>query len=335
MPRLHILTQYLWPDDAPTGVYAEQVADAIGARGVDVRLVAGSGQYRAGARRPPRTPILRLDHRLGRRGKLISTALEYRAVHGAFARYVAREVTQGDVVIVTSAPPTSLFLHEHVRRRGAVGVYWLQDYYPELIRGVWDAPRMLLGRLRSTWDRALGRWDHVVKSAANLAYAGANASVIRNWNTIEPGEPRPAEARTALYSGNLGYGHDVDAFLAMCRRLHGEGYAVTVRGDGPGMRRLPSWIRAEAPLASPGELLASYWRAEVHLVAADPRLPAAIFPSKLWNARAVGRPIAASGFAGPMAAELELAREVDFRGHLPQWVEFVLGVMARGGRADA
>jgi hypothetical protein len=235
-------------------------------------------------------------------------------------------------VVVTSAPPTTISLHRVIHRRGALGVYWLQDFYPQLVRGIWDPPGPVTRCLGAAWTRALARWDHVVKSAANLGYAGPNATVIRNWNTLEPGPPRPARPRTALYSGNLGYGHDLGAFLAMCQALRDDGYQVTVRGDGPGMRRLPAWIRAEAPLADPGDLVASYWDAELHLVAGDPALPDAIFPSKLWNSLAVGRPVRASGFGGPMAEELEVALRVDFRRHLDQWVAFLESVLAPGGR---
>lgn len=327
--RLHILTQYVWPDDAPTGIYAEQVADAVAERGVEVRLVSGAGVYRPGGRRAPRTPILRLRHRPGCRGSLWSTALEYAVLHRAFGRYLASEVEPGDVALLTSAPPTTLFLHGRIRRRHAVGVYWLQDYYPQLIRGLWNAPRFLLSRLKRVWEKSLARWDHVVKSAANLGYAGSNARVLRNWNTLAPGEPRPAHPRTALYSGNLGYGHDLDAFLSLCSRLRGEGYEVTVRGDGPGMARLPSWVRIEKPLKNPEDLRASYWEAELHLVAGDPDLPDAVFPSKIWNSLAVGRPILASGFSGPLAEEFDRALKSDFRLHLTQWVEFLLAVLDR------
>lgn len=331
-PRLHILTQFAWPDDAPTGIYAEHVADAVASRGVDVRLVTGSGSYRRGARLPPATPILRLEHWHGRRGRLVSTALEYGSVHRAFARYLEGEIASGDVVVLTSAPPTSVFLHANVQRRGALGIYWLQDFYPQLVRGVWGAPRFALSRMHRAWTRALAAWDHVVKSAGNLGYDGPNAQVIRNWNTIEPGERRAARPRTALYSGNLGYGHDVRAFVEMCTRLRVDGFEITVRGDGPGMSRLPAWIRRAAPLESPEELVASYHEAEVHLVAADPRLPDAIFPSKLWNARAVERRICASGFAGAMAAELEVALRADFRQHPWRWAELLLDAVGRAGR---
>jgi colanic acid biosynthesis glycosyl transferase WcaI len=334
-PVVHILTQYLWPDDAPTGIYAEHVADALAKEGIQVRLVAGTGRYRAGCRPPPRTPIERLVHWEGRRESLASVAFEYESVRRAFGRYLKTQVGTKDVVILTSAPPTTLFLHRAIKKRGAIGVYWLQDYYPQLIRAVWDPPLPLRVAMRRSWDRHLRRWDHVVKVAANVRCPRADAIVIRNWNTVELGDPQPARPRTALYSGNLGWGHHIPSFLALCRRLVDEGYEVTVRGDGPGMKGLPGWVRSEAPLTDPEALVRSYWEAEVHLVAGHPELPDAVFPSKVWNALAAGRPVLASGFSGPMLQELEEARRAELRSHIGAWVSLVASLLSPSAEGHA
>ncbi len=326
-PFVHILTQYLWPDDAPTGIYAEHVADALAKAGVPVRLVAGTGSYRPGRRPPPRTPIERLEHWRGRRERLVAVALEYESVRRAFARYLKARVGKRDVVILTSAPPTTLFLHRVIRRRAAIGVYWLQDYYPQLVRAVWDPPTPLRFAMRRLWDHHLRRWDHVVKVAGNVRCPRADAIVIRNWNTVEFGDPQPARPRTALYSGNLGWGHHLPSFVDLCRRLVDEGYEVTVRGDGPGMKGLPGWVRSEPPLTDPDALIRSYWEAEVHLVAGHPELPDAVFPSKVWNALAAGRRVLASGFAAPMLEELEEARRAEPLSHVQRWVALVTSLL--------
>lgn len=327
-PVVHVLSQYAWPDDAPTGIYAEQLADALSGEGVRVRLVAGTGRYRQGGRPAPRTPVERVPHREGRRERLPSVALEYESVRRAFARHISTEVHEGDLVVLTSAPPTTLFLHRAVKARGATGVYWLQDYYPQLIRAVWDPPALLLRPLQRLWDRHLARWDHVVKAAGNIRCPVADAVIIRNWNTLDLGTPRPARPRTALYSGNLGWGHHLPSFLALCRELVNDGYSVTVRGDGPGMRTLPPWLRVEAPFADPEELVRSYWEAELHLAAGHPRIPDAVFPSKVWNAVAAGRPVRASGFAPPMLEELDVTRTSRPADHLREWVRFVSSLLA-------
>ena len=329
---VHLLTQYAWPDDAPTGIYAEHLADALATEGASVRLVAGTGRYREGSRPAPRTSVERLPHREGRRERLASVALEYEAVRRAFSRYLRRSVGRGDVVILTSAPPTTLFLHRAIRSRGATSVYWLQDYYPQLIRAVWDPPAPVRRLMCRLWDRHLGRWDHVVKAAANIRCGRPDVVVIRNWNTLELGDARPPTSRTALYSGNLGWGHHLPSFLELCRRLVDDGYRVTVRGDGPGMKLLPQWVRSEPALRDTETLVRSYWDAEVHLVAGHPKLPDAVFPSKVWNAVAAGRTVLASGFPPPMMDELEQARRADPRAHLPQWVGFVSSLLNVRGR---
>ena len=326
---VHVLSQYLWPDDAPTGIYAEQLADAIAESGVRVRLVGGTGTYRAGERPAPATAIERVTHREGKRGRLISTALEYESVRAAFAAEIERSVSPGDVVVVTSAPPTTIGLIRQVQARGARGVYWLQDFYPELIRGVVDFPLPLRRRFSAAWVGRLARWDLVVKAAGNLGYDGANARVIRNWPTLDIGAPRPFRPHTALYSGNLGWGHHLPSFLALCEKLRGEGFEITVQGDGPGLARLPDWIRAGPALKKPSDLVRAYWDAEVHLVAGHPDLTTAVFPSKFWNARATGRTVLFSGLAGAMEKEKAAAEESDYRHHLPDLASLV-GAVARG-----
>jgi hypothetical protein len=326
---VHVLSQYLWPDDAPTGMYAEQLADAMAAAGLRVRLVGGTGTYRAGERPAPATTIERVAHRAGKRGRLLSTALEYESVRAAFAAEIRERVSPGDVVVITSAPPTTIGLVREIHARGARGVYWLQDFYPELIRGVVDFPGPLRRRFAAAWCERLGRWDLVVKAAGNLGYDGPNARIARNWPTPDLGEPRPFRPRTALYSGNLGWGHHLPSFLALCEKLRTEGFEIVVQGDGPGIARLPGWIRGGPPLKSPVDLVRAYWDAEVHLVAAHPALTRAVFPSKFWNARATGRTVLFSGLASEMEAEKSAAETADYRRHLPDLASLV-GAVARG-----
>jgi hypothetical protein len=327
---VHVLSQFLWPDDAPTGIYSENLADALDAAGTPVVLVGGRGRYRAGGRPAPRTPIRLVRHFEGTRSSLLSTAREYLSVRRAFEAYVREFVERGDVVVVTSAPPTTLSLHRAIRRKGGTGIYWLQDYYPQLVRGIWDPPAGILSLLSRYWDRELRAWHHVVKVASNLAFDGPNVAVVRNWPTLDLGEPHPAKPGTALYSGNLGWPHHLPSFLALCEEMRSHGYSITVRGDGKGMSSLPGWIQALPPIADVEVLRRSYWEAEVHLVAGHPDFPGAVFPSKFWNALATGRRVLVSGFSGPMLDELRIARESDWKEHLPRLRDIVARALGCG-----
>jgi hypothetical protein len=324
MATFHILTQYIWPDAAPTGLYAEHLATRLHQQDCDVRLVGGQGNYRTLGRDKPPVPILHLDHYQGRRGSLAQTFVEYASVKRAFANYIDNFVRSGDVVVVTSAPPNTVQLADCIKRRGATAVYWLQDYYPELVRGIHEYPAPFRRAFSRYWDGQLLRWDRVVKIGANLAGPSQNSIVIRNWPTLEFEETGEPEPKTALYSGNLGYGHDVDLLVAACERLRDAGYKIDIRADGRGARQLPAWLKPQLLHADPQRLKDDLIRHEVHLIAAHPNIRRAIFPSKIWNSIALGRQLVCTGFAGEMSEELEAARTAPIEQHLEQWVSLLL-----------
>ena len=324
MGRIHFLTQFIWPDDAPTGIYAEQVAQALHDESRDVVLVGGQGSYRPETQRPqPTMPCRRVAHYAGPRHSLMARVREYRSVHRAFLDYIRTTVNRGDVVIMTSAPPKSLTLHSVVRRKGAQAIYWMQDYYPELARALFHYPAIFEKLLARRWNRHLKEWDCVVKAAQNLGYDGRNATVIRNWPTLNLGRERPFIKGVVLYAGNLGYAHDLPLLLEQCEKLHAQGKKIIFRADGPKVKQLPAWIQREPLRAGREELMAGFWQAETHLVAADPNYRRAVFPSKYWNCRATGRDIVCTGFAGEMVEELGIAQACDYAQHLKTWVSLV------------
>ncbi len=323
MATFHILTQYVWPDAAPTGLYAEHLAMRLHEQGCDVRLVGGQGNYRTLGRDKPPVPILHLQHYQGRRGNLSQTFVEYASVKRAFANYIDNCVRAGDVVVVTSAPPNTVQLAGCIQRRRARAIYWLQDYYPELIRGIHEYPPSLRRAFGCYWDRLLSRWDRVVKIGGNLAGPSHNSVVIRNWPTFTFEKPMPSEPGTALYSGNLGYGHDVGCLIAACEKLRNQGYKIDIHADGPGVRQLPAWLQVQQLHTDPEKLKNDLLRHEVHLVAGHPRIRRAIFPSKIWNSIAAGRRLICTGFEGEMFDELEAAKHALFESHLDQWVDLI------------
>ena len=161
----------------------------------------------------------------------------------------------------------------------------------------------------------------MVKIGANLGGPTHNAVVIRNWPTMDlAGNDIRPEPFTALYSGNLGYGHDVNLLVAACEKLRSEGYRITMRCDGRGVRLLPDWLRAVPLHDDPAKLRDDLLRHEVHLIAADPRITQAVFPSKIWNSLAAGRQLVCSGFAGEMIGELAEAKRASHAQHLDQWL---------------
>jgi glycosyltransferase involved in cell wall biosynthesis len=323
MATFHILTQYVWPDAAPTGLYAEHLATRLHQNGCNVRLVGGNGNYRMLERERPPVPILHLDHYRGRRGNLAQVFREYASVKRSFENYIDNFVGHSDVIVATSAPPNTVQLANRIKRRGAHAIYWLQDYYPELIRGIREYPAPLRRVFSRFWDHQLAQWDRVVKIGENLGGPLTNSVVIRNWPTISFDEDPKPESKTALYLGNLGYGHDIDLFVKGCERLRDDGYKINIRADGRGVRHLPPWLKAESLCRDVNESRDVLLRHEVHLIAAHPKITQAIFPSKIWNSIALGRRLVCTGFAGEMATELDATKRAPFDTHLQQWVDLI------------
>ena len=167
------------------------------------------------------------------------------------------------------------------------------------------------------------QWDRVVKIGANLAGPAQNSVVIRNWPTFEFAKVSAPESKTALYSGNLGYGHDIGLLVAACEQLRSQGYKIDIRADGHGAQQLPGWLKAQ-PEYSNAILKNDLHRHEVHLIAAHPNIQRAIFPSKIWNSIALGRKLICTGFAGEMLTELEAAKSAPFERHLDEWARLLV-----------
>lgn len=324
MPRLVLFSQFGWPDSAPSALYADQLARRMEGAGWDVRYFCGTGFYRRSERPPPPSQPVRIPHFTGRRGNLVSVAREFYSVTRAFGRAIRRTVEPGDVVVMSSAPPFTVHLAPAIRRQGGVPVYWLHDYYPALLHSLGRTAGLLGECLDPPWSRALENWTTVVTTSSNLRYQGHNAVLIRNWATLDfPHIPDPVRG-TALYTGNLGYAHSLPHFVSLCEKLRDEGRRITIRGDGPGIGRLPAWLKAGGPFASEQELRQALLDHELHLMAADPAVQDAQFPSKVWNSLACKRAIRWSGLEGRMAREWEYIRQAPDHGRGPaQWQELL------------
>ena len=96
-----------------------------------------------------------------------------------------------------------------------------------------------------------------------------------------------------------------------------------MRSDGRGAWQLPAWLQPLPLENDPIKLRDDLLRHEVHLVAANPRITQAIFPSKIWNSLAAGRQLVCTGFAGAMEDELAVVRRAPFHRHLSQWGKLI------------
>lgn len=326
------INQFYAPDLSATSQLLTQLCEDLAALGDEVTVVASRGSYLGGGRLPARehlngVAVLRpWATRLGKR-----TIAHRVADYGSFwASAVASAVRaqRPDVMLVLSTPPMIAFGAALVSAKRSVPVVsWVQDVYPEVA----VAFGLLSERHPATFPlRAMNRFCHRVMAthvvladdmAVRLVAQGLSREriqVVPNWadgSAVHPVDRADNAFRrqhgldgrfVAMYSGNIGVGHDVATFAAAARKLAhtdiefvfiGEGArkaeAIDLTRDLPRVRFLPY---------QPRERLAeSLSAADVHLVSLRDGLEGLLVPSKVYGIMAAGRPIA---YLGPPGSEV-------------------------------
>lgn len=114
---------------------------------------------------------------------------------------------------------------------------------------------------------------------------------------------------TLLYSGNLGFGHELDTVLRALHALNGDtNLRLQLMGNGKALAEIQKLVeelglsnvefRPPVPLYGLPEALS---RGDIHLVSQKPRTEGLLVPSKIYGALAVGRPVI---FIGPTHCEV-------------------------------
>lgn len=320
--RIFFVNRVYWPNEAATAQLLTDLAEALGARGWEVHVIA-SGDHGVTLHRG--VTIHRTGGSAEHRG-LWSRALNYLRFLRAARRILTQQLHGGEIVVLKTDPPLLAAVATGVAsRHGAHVVHWIQDIYPEIVvrhAGEWFAP--LLQPLQWLRNRAWRRARYCVVPSADmrepLLRAGlppTRLNVFPNWAPRELQEPATAEEVAAVraawnasgkfvvaYSGNLGRVHEFDTILGAAAQLRGESVIqFAFVGHGPRLAEV-SLAVAKARLTNvqfysfqPREKLgASLAAADVHLVSLRPGFDSLVNPSKLSGILAAGRPAL---FVGP------------------------------------
>ena len=312
--RVHVLNHHFWPDGSPSGVLEEQLADTLRQMGYDTVLVAGSGAFHSVERDRPESPLIHLPSReASSRTSKLDILRDYLRFWRAARAYIRTRVHSGDAVLATSSPFLNVFLVNGLRRQapGSPLIFHLHDYLPSNVSSLGFAFRMAAPVVRWVTDHYLRKWDMVISCAGNIAYHGANAAVARFWPTVPNPEHRRVDVanKRALYAGNLGIAHNVDALVAEMDRHHADGWEIDCYGDGPAIALLPEYVHRH-PFASGEEYLDVLCSHRVHFIVGVSRADTGAFPSKSLNSLYVGATVVACGFGPQTRKELDYLRAV-------------------------
>ncbi|MBI4955638.1 MAG: glycosyltransferase family 4 protein [Myxococcales bacterium] len=343
--RILAVNQFYAPDLAATSQLLTQLCEDLVAGGDEVTVVASPGSYLGGTRLPSREILRGVEvlrpwaSSLGKRS-VVHRLGDYLSFFASSAGRLAR-ARRADVMLVLTTPPmiASVAALVATSRRMPL-VTWVQDVYPEVAAafGLFSAASPLYRGLallgRATHRQATRIVALSEGMADRLQHQGAPAErlrVIPNWadgRQYEPDRAAPSpgaafrrelglEGRfVAMYSGNLGVGHDVATLVEAARLLALRAPEVALVFVGEGGRRAEAERLASglgnvrfAPYQPTERLRESLAAADVHLASLRPGLEGLLVPSKLYGVMAVGRPLF---YVGPEACEVSrVVREHD------------------------
>jgi glycosyltransferase involved in cell wall biosynthesis len=332
--RLLAINQYYAPDHAATAQLLSDLCEGVAAQGDDVCVIASSGSYLGGGRLPPRENIRGVAVRrpwatnLGKR-HVVHRVADYGTFWSA-AVLDALRVERPDVMLALTTPPMiAAGALLAAKARGVPVVSWVQDVYPEVaaefgvLRRSSAAYRtfaLLARRTHGAMERIVVLSERMAERVIAQGASPEQVRVIPNWadgSLVMPlsHAENPFRLRhgltdrfVALYSGNLGVGHDFETFIDAARSLASSRPEVLFLFVGDGARRAETEAKSRG-LANvrflpyqPRETLAeSLSAADLHLISLRDGLDGLLVPSKLYGALASGRPVF---FVGPQGCEV-------------------------------
>jgi len=329
------------PELIGTGPYTAGLAEALAARGHQVRAIVGQPYYPEWRPRPGHrlwirqisggVDIRRVPHRIPRRaggpGRLVQ---QLSFALAALPSLMAQALFwRPDIVLVIApgllAAPAGLLA---ARLSGATSWLHLQDFELEAAVATGLIPQKL-GRLLLRAEQAiLGAFDRLStispamsRRLESKAVPPGRISEDRNWATIQRPHDRPSSFRqewqietphVALYSGALGRKQGLETLVAAARALqHRDDLIFIICGNGPARPDLEA-SAADLPnlrffdLQPPDQLVDLLALASIHILPQIAGAADLVLPSKLPNMLASGRPVIATAEPGSsLAAEVE------------------------------
>lgn len=236
-----------------------------------------------------------------------------------------------DAVIIGTDPQFSYLMFPFLRlmNRRVKLIHWAFDLYPEAI--LVNSPRWM--KILAALTKPFVPWSYRRVNAMVdiggcmrmrlLKYRHrARCETLTPWALVEPDRPPQPDAAIrrelfgeakigVLYSGTVGYAHDIAPFITLARECRKQGIDATFcfAGYGNQYAAQTAQISAEdtnirlAGFASEEELGKRLAAADIHLISLRHGWEGIVVPSKFFGALAIGRPVIFSGPAGSDIAQ--------------------------------
>jgi colanic acid biosynthesis glycosyl transferase WcaI len=329
--RIILLNRSYWPEETATAQLLTDLAEGLASRGRSVTVIASQPPRRCrGLETKAGVTIRRVGRSAEAGAGLASKAANFLVYFMASLTALWRTARRGDAVVALTDPPLiGIGVAVVCGLKGAQLYHWVQDIYPEVAAQLSgrSSLNLLRGWRDGAWRRAAGCVTLGTDMAEVLRRGGVRSAQLQIWPNWAPAGLRPPAPADILrvrkdwgaagkfvvgYSGNLGRVHDLDAIVDLAEHLKADDAIwIVLVGGGPQRRR----IEVEAgrrglrrivffPPAPRADLAASLAAADVQLVTLSPGCERWVFPSKLYGAAAVGRPVLFIGESRSEIAEI-------------------------------
>ena len=326
--RILLIYHFFHPDTVVSARLFSELAAELAAAGHTVTAFTGNRCIRSSEKLAPRerwngVEIVRFSRPGFSQGGNFRRLFNSGILQMKWLRAFRKRRRDFDAVIVGTDPQFAYMMFPSLRRmnRDLKIVHWAFDIYPEAI--LVNSPRWM--RLLASLTKPFVPWayskvDVMVDIGACMRELllthrhHAECHTLTPWALAEPEkmpEPDPAirrelfgEAKIGLlYSGTVGYAHDLAPLIALARecRKRGIDAAFCFAGYGNRYEAQCAEITPEdtnirlAGFASPEDLEKRLAAADIHLISLRPGWEGIVVPSKFFGALAIGRPVMFSG----------------------------------------
>ncbi len=334
MSRILLIYHYFHPDKVISARLNSDLAEALAAAGHSVTVFTANHCCRATEILPAEETwngvlIRRFGFRkvrqYGSLGRLYhSAALQWKWLH-------AIQKDEYDVVILGTDPQFGYLMFPFLRRKlpKAKLIHWAFDLYPEAILATVPAWMRVLAaptKLLAKW--AYGKVDIMVDIGSCMRkllrkyHHHASEETLTPWGLKEADALPPVDdtlrrelfgnAKLALlYSGTIGYAHDLRPFFELARECRRRNLDIAFGIGGYGnqyQKQLSLLTEEDTNIRKMGfcpeeELQKRLAAADFHLISLRESWVGVAVPSKFFGALAMGRPVLFSGPSSSCIAE--------------------------------
>jgi glycosyltransferase involved in cell wall biosynthesis len=315
-PSILILNRTFPPVAGATGRLAYELAKHLSQKGHPVTIITTASEVKT--ERLKNLTIIRVQGDINPKGAFDYYRILKRMEHAA------KKVQRHNFVISMTDPPMLAAVGDKIAKRmQAKHIQWCMDVYPDLFPVLGqDMHSILYGYIKRKIYKAMRAADKIVPISAcmakHLTYNAlprSHMEVIENWPEEilygdDAQEDKEDNKFRVLYAGNIGLGHHFETILKAAKHFLSSAPEIEFCfvGHGRGKANLEQAVKKQnlqnvkiLPRQSRQKLKSMLESGDVHLVTMKADALGLLYPSKLYAAFAVARPVI---FIGPEACDI-------------------------------